>query len=299
MAKTLALIIGVTALSLAAAVGAASMSAAKPVADPGIYTGTAAGYGLAFFVAPSGRNVVDVSAPYAGLACSPGGGGISDTTFNIPKIAIRPKGSFSAKGNQTGYSSGYAAKFSYSFAGRFTKATKQHTGTAAGTFREDIRFTDKTGAHVTCTTNRQSWTASRTGPKPKPLVALGGYKGTAAGYGLTFAAAPSRVNTISIPYTALGCSPSGGGASDTTFAIPQVAVRPDGSFSAKAAQTGVFAGVTANFSYLFSGSFQGPDTNRVGSTAGTFREDITYTDAQGVHQTCTTDTKSWAATRSG
>jgi hypothetical protein len=297
MAKMYLCAIGALLATLAVAVAANSTSQAKPVADSGIYTGTAGGYGLTFFVAPSGRTLVNVSAPYSALACTPGGAAIADTTFTIPKITIRPKGSFSAKGSQTGYSSGYEAKFSYSFSGRFTRATKQHTGTAAGTFREDIRYTDRTGAHLTCTTNSKSWTANRTGPSPKPLVALGSYKGTAAGYGLTFAAAPSRVNTISIPYTALGCSPGGGAVADTTFAIPQVAVRPDGSFSAKAAQTGVFAGVTANFSYLFTGSFQGPDSNRVGSTAGTFREDITYTDAQGVHQTCTTDTKAWAATR--
>jgi len=296
--KTLAIILGVTVLGLSAAVAARSMSVAKPVADPGIYTGAAAGRAVAFFVSPSSRSLLNLSIPVTDLACTPGGGGANDSTFGIAKIAIRSHGSFGAKGSQSGVFGGYAARYAYSFGGRFSKATKLHTGTAAGTFREDIRYTNSTGVHVTCTTNNKPWTATRSGPKLKSLVTLGNYTGIAWQRAVTFAVAPSRLNTLSIPVTDLGCSPRGGGANDGTFAIPQIAVGRDGSFSAQTSTTGVFGGATATFNYFFSGSFQGPNANGAGSAAGVFREDITYTDTAGVHQTCTTNTQAWTAARS-
>jgi hypothetical protein len=300
MKPAVAIAISVAALGLSTAAAAPSMSVSKPVADPGNYSGIGYGRALTFFVAPSHRSLLNVSMPSTGLACAPGGGGTNDTSFGIAKTAIGLKGSFSAKGAQNGIFAGYPARLSYSFAGRFSKATKLHTGTAAGTFREDIRYTDSTGAHITCTTNRQSWTASRSGPAPtlKTLARQGPYAGTGYGRALSFTVAPSRVNTISIPSTGLYCAPGGGGTNDTTFAIPQAALKRDGSFSAKASQTGVFAGATATFSYVFSGNFEGLNANRVGSAAGVFREDITYTSTTGVHITCTTNTQAWTATRS-
>jgi hypothetical protein len=288
------------AVALTGAFGASGMSVLKPVADAGTYTGTAGGYPVTFFVAPSRSSVVNISVPLTGLACSPGGAGANDRTFVIAKAAIR-NGTFNAKGSQSGVFGGYAARFSYSLSGRFTKATKQHTATAAGSFRDDVRYTDRTGAHLLCTTNKQAWTAARTGPLATPanLVKPGNYTGTAGGFGLSFVAAGSKrsLTTISIPLTGLGCFPAGSGANDRTFTIAQTAVRADGSFSATASQSGVYGGATASFHYFFSGSFQGPNANNVGSAAGVFREDITYTDTAGVQQTCTTNMAAWTATR--
>ena len=222
-----------TAVALIGSFGASGMSVLKPVADAGTYTGTAGGFSVTFFVAPSRTSVVNISVPLTGLACSPGGAGANDRTFVIAKAVIR-NGTFNAKGSQSGAFGGYAARFSYSFSGRFTKATKQHTATAAGSFRDDVRYTDRTGAHLLCTTNKQAWTAARTGPLATPanLVKPGNYTGTAGGFGLTFVAAASKrsLTTISIPLTGLGCFPSGSGANDRTFTIPQTAVRADGSF---------------------------------------------------------------------
>ncbi len=294
--KTLAIIAVVTLLGLSVATGALSRLVVKPVADPGIYTGTAAGHAVAFFVSGSGRSLLDVSISPTTLACAPSGGGANDALI-ILKAAIRPGGAFSARGSQTGAFAGFPARFSYSFAGRFSRATKLHTGTAAGTFREDIRYTDRTGAHQTCTTNSTSWTATRSGPKLKALLAPGNYTGTAGGWTLTFAATRGKVDTVTIPLTGLSCMPSGGGANDSTFAIPQVAIRTDGSFNARRSTTGVFGGATATFSYSFSGNFQGANASHVGSAAGVFREDIAFTDNAGVHQICTTNTKAWVATR--
>jgi hypothetical protein len=299
--KTLAIITGVIVLGLSAAAAGSSTSVAKPVADAGHYAGRGVdGSPLTFFVSPGSRNVLNISIPGTVLPCSPGGGYRTDDTFAILKTVLRPGGSFRAKGSQNGVSGNDAVRFSYSFAGRFSKATKQHTATATGSFREDITFTDTAGVHHVCTTNTKAWTASRSGSIPalKSLVRQGNYAGRGAdGSALTFAVAPSRVNNISIPGTVLPCS----GVSyktDDTFAIPQVAVRPDGSFSAKRSQNGVNGGQAVLFSYSFSGSFQGLNPNRVGSAAGVFREDITFTDTAGVHHICTTNTKAWTATRS-
>jgi hypothetical protein len=294
--KTLATIVVVTVLGPSAATAALSMSVVKPVADPGIYTGTAAGRPVAFFVSSSGRSLLDVSIPLTDLACAPAGSGANDALI-VLKAAIKPGGAFSARGSQSGAFAGFPARYSYSFVGRFSRATKLHTGTAAGTFREDIRYTDQTGAHQTCTTNSKSWTATRSGPKLKALLASGNYTGTAGGRALTFAAAPGKVNTVTIPLTDLSCVPHGGGANDTTFAIPHLAIKADGSFNARGSTTGVFGGATATFSYSFSGTFQGANASHVGSAAGVFREDIAFTDNAGVHQTCTTNTKAWVAAR--
>lgn len=296
--KAFALVASLLVSGLSAATSAPSMSVAKPVADAGIYTGTAVGRSLAFFVSPGGRRVVDITVTLTDLACAPAGNGASDTTFVISNAAITQRGSVNAKGTQNGFFGGYAARFSYSFAGRFSKATKLHTGTAAGTFREDIRFTDNAGGHQTCTTNRKTWTATRSGPKLKALVTPGNYTGLAGQRSLSFSVASGRLSTVAVSLTDLGCLPQGNGANDVTFAIPQVAVRRDGSFNAHASTTGVFGGSTATFTYAFSGHFQGRNSTGTGSAAGVYREDITYTDAQGVRQICTTNTKAWTAARS-
>jgi hypothetical protein len=296
--RAFGLIAGLLVLGLSAAATAPSMSVVKPTADAGIYTGAANGRALAFFVSPSGRSMVDLTLAFTDLACAPVGNGANDTTFVIPKAAITQRGSFSAKGSQSGYFGGRAARFSYAFAGRFSKATKLHTGTAAGTFREDVRYTDSAGGHQTCTTNRKTWTATRSGPKLKALVKPGNYTGLAGQRALSFTVAPGRLTTVAVAFTDLGCLPQGNGASDTTFAIPQIAVRKDGSFNAHASTTGVFGGSTATFSYAFSGHFQGLNSNGAGSAAGVYREDIAYTDAKGVRQVCTTNTNAWTAARS-
>ena len=298
--KTLASICALTVVVLLAAAGAPSMSSVlKPVADPGIYSGLGAGRPVTFFVTASRTSLRDVAIPLTDLACAPRGGGGNDYTFFIAKAAIKPGGAFSAKGAQSGVFSGYPAQFSYIFAGRFAKATKVRSGTAAGTFRTTIRYTDIAGVNQTCTTNLKSWTATRSGPKLKaPLLKPGNYSGLAAGRPVTFTAAPGRITTVAIPLTDLACVPQRSGPNDTTFAIPQVAVKPDGSFSKRVSTTGVFGGSSATFTYTFSGQFEGLNSSKVGSVTGTFREDIVYTDRAGVSQTCTTNTRIWTAARS-
>ena len=79
--------------------------------------------------------------------------------LGILKAAIKSDGSFTAKGSQDGAFAGTNAKFTYSFTGYFEGATPAGPLTAAGTFREDIGFTS--GTTETCTSDDQSWTATR------------------------------------------------------------------------------------------------------------------------------------------
>src|SRR3954469_13789198 len=138
--KTFASACTLIVLGLFVAAAAPSMpSVLKPVADPGIYSGTAAGREATFFVAANRTSLRNVSIPLTDLACAPIGTGANDTTFFIAKAPIKLRGTFSAKGTQSGVFAGYPAQFSYVFSGRLSRATKTHTGTAAGTFRQTIR----------------------------------------------------------------------------------------------------------------------------------------------------------------
>jgi hypothetical protein len=278
---------------------AAPSTVSKPVADPGSYGGSAGGLALTFFVSLGSRSVLDISMPVSALTCSPGGKALSDTTFVIAKVALGGNDAFSAKASQDGIFSGDSTRFSYSVAGRFSKATKQHTATAAGSLREDMSYTDRSGVHHLCTTKNLTWTARRSGPSPRSasLVKAGNYGGLADGRALGFAVKSRRVNTIYFPSTGLICSPGGGLIGDTTFVIPHTAIKPDGSFSALTSRTGRYAGARATFRYFFSGDFQGPNASGVVGAAGIYREDIAYTAKTGIHRTCTTNTKAWVVVR--
>ena len=61
--------------------------------------------------------------------------------------------------HQDGTYAGKPAKFTYTFRGNFHGVAPSGAARAAGTFRETMTFTDST--KETCTSNTQSWTASR------------------------------------------------------------------------------------------------------------------------------------------
>ncbi len=132
----------------------------RPVIEPGNYAGQNGqnGNGFSFSVAGDGKSMLNVSDPLTGLACTPGGGGAGDHLL-ILKVAIAPDGSFSAKTTQSGVLRGVNAKFTYTFAGYFEGPTSYGAATVAGTWREDIEFAS--GTTKMCTSNDQSWTATR------------------------------------------------------------------------------------------------------------------------------------------
>jgi hypothetical protein len=80
---------------------------------------------------------------------------------------------------------------------------------------------------------------------------------------------------------------------DSNFAIPDVRINPDGSFAGQATQNGIFANAPAKITYSVAGNFQGI-IGSYATAAGSYREDIAFTDSTGSH-TCTSNTLPFAA----
>ncbi len=99
--------------------------------------------------------------------------------------------------------------------------------------------------------------------------------------------------SVTVP-TYLGCTPS------KTFydhiTIADIPLAADGSFAGTVPVSGVFSGHTATFTYTFSGRVHGTASTGVTRIAGTYREDIAYTD--GVAYSCTTNDQAWSALHS-
>jgi len=249
---------------------------------PGSYSGN----GIVFYVSADSTKVQDVSVSFANMSCSPGGS-FQDSTFNIPSIAVKPDGSFSATGSQDGVHSNAAAHFTYTFAGQFHGAA-----TASGTWREDVTYNN--GSATSCTSNSVSWTLSRDaqGSQTASPPPAGSYSGN----GIVFYVSPdsSHVQDVSVSFANIACSP-GTSFQDSTFAIPSITIAPDGSFSGTATQSALHAGFPAQFTYTFAGHFHGTSSSGVQRAAGQWREDITYTN--GGTFTCSSNTFGWALTR--
>jgi len=131
----------------------------KQLVLPGDYTGQNGqnGNGFTLSVSADRRSVLNLSDPLTGLACSGTTGGTSDH-LRFLKIPIRADGSFAAKIRQEGLLSGTKATFTYTVAGYFEGPTPLGAATVAGVWREDIELS---GGTTRCTSNDQSWTATR------------------------------------------------------------------------------------------------------------------------------------------
>jgi hypothetical protein len=262
---------------------------------PGGYSGQNSqnGNGVAFSVPAGGRSVLNFSLPRVNLVCV-GGGGISDHIW-FSKIAIKADRSFTATGSQDGVVNGVRAKSTYTARGRFEGKSANGAAAATGVFRADTAYADRTR---TCTTNDQTWTATRSSaPSTGPIVP-GTYSGQNSqnGNGVTLSvpAGGGGVLNFSIPRVNLVCV-GGGGVSDQ-IRIEQVTIKPDRSFTATASQDGVSSGVRAKFTYVVSGSFEGFDRAGAPIAAGVYREDMAYADGT---RTCTSNDQTWTTARSG
>ena len=156
----------------------------KSIAVPGSYSGSSRGnYGtITFFVAPGGTGLLNVSVPNLGIACAPAGSFPSSYNLGILRTAIAPNGSFVATGTEQGVFVGAPAVFSYSFSGRFQRATAAGPATATGTFEGGVVFA-ASGATERCRSNEQTWTATHD-PQPAPQKSVpvpGSYTGYLAG----------------------------------------------------------------------------------------------------------------------
>jgi len=126
----------------------------------GGYTGSNPqdGYPITFSVSSSRKSLQNIAIPAVVLSCAPGGAG-PDEPFGIGKALLQPNGSFTATSTKNGVYNGHPAKFTYTFRGNFHGVAPSGAARAAGTFQETMTFTDS--AKRTCTSNAQSWTATR------------------------------------------------------------------------------------------------------------------------------------------
>jgi hypothetical protein len=153
-------------MSLIGKLGIGGVATTTPVAEPGSYAGANRQNGnpITLFVTANRKSVLNISIPVVTIACTPPGRFPRYDRLGILKAAVEPGGSFVAKGSQTGVFAGTRARFTYSFRGRFQRATASRAATAAGQFREDIVFTDSTTHR--CTSDNRSWSVTRTSDPP-------------------------------------------------------------------------------------------------------------------------------------
>jgi hypothetical protein len=114
---------------------------------------------ITLYVSSGKTSLQDISIAVVYLNCVPGGADIPEP-FGMAAVPLKSTGSFTATTTQTGAYAGHPAKFTYTFQGNFHGAAPSGAARAAGTFRETMTFTDS--AARTCTSNTQSWTATRT-----------------------------------------------------------------------------------------------------------------------------------------
>jgi hypothetical protein len=282
----------------------------KAAAVPGSYTarGSAYVYGsFSFFVAPGGTKLLNVSVPVAGssMGCTPSGSFPAPMPIVIPAVPIKANGAFSAAVSVPGVFDNAKASFKYSFAGYFEGATPAGPLTVAGTLREDISF-PANGVTEECTSGLRPWTATHD-PQPAPTKTAavpGSYtaRGSAYVYGsFSFSVAPggTKLLNVSVPVagSSMGCTPGGSFPAPSSIVIPQVAVRPDGSFAVAVSSQAPYDNTTAKFTYSFAGNFEGATPAGAETVTGSLREDIAFT-ANGAAETCTSNVRPWTAVRS-
>ena len=252
---------------------------------------------ITFYVSANQASLQDISIPTVYLKCAPGGASVTEP-FGIATIPLASNGSFTATTTQSGVYAGYPATFTYTFRGNFHGVAPSGAARAAGTFKETLTYAN--GTAYTCTSNTQSWTATRdtqpaqttAPPPPGSYTALNPQTNGAITFNVS--ANQASLQDISIPTVYLKCAP--GGASVTEpFGIATIPLASNGSFTATTTQSGVYAGYPATFTYTFRGNFHGVAPSGAARAAGTFKETLTY--ANGTAYTCTSNTQSWTATR--
>ncbi len=114
---------------------------------------------ITFSVSSSRTRLQNISIPFVGLTCAPPGDANPTEPLGIASALLKSGLSFTATTTKSGVYLGHPAKFTYTFRGNFHGVAPSGAARAAGTFRETMTFTDSTKR--TCTSNTQSWTATR------------------------------------------------------------------------------------------------------------------------------------------
>ena len=260
--------------------------------EPGSYNVQNAGpyyQGFSFYVSPDGTKLEDISGTPGGN-CTPGGS-FYEPFFYIAEIAIEPDGSFSATKTEQGIEEGAPATFTFTFSGHF------QSGAFSGSYREDVAY--NTGVSHSCTSGLVSWTASRTsqGSQAPASAQPGHYNvGNSGAYyhEFSFYVSPDGSKLEDVSGTPGGNCTPGGSYYEPFFHMPEIAIEPDGSFSATETEQGIEEGAAATFTFTFSGHFHGTNSSGQGRAAGVLREDVTY--ANGTQYTCMSNGIPWSAT---
>jgi hypothetical protein len=252
---------------------------------------------ITFYVSSSKTSLQDIYISTVGLSCAPGGTAPSEP-FAIASVPLASNGSFNTTATETGVYAGFPATFTYTLQGNFHGVAPSGAPRAAGTFRETMTFTDS--AKRTCTSNNQSWTATRDNQPPQTTAKppAGGYTAfnPQTNLPITFSVSSSRtsLHNVAISTVGLDCAPGNSQPSEP-FAIAAIPIKTGLSFTATTTKSGVYQGHPAKFTYTFRGNFHGVAPSGAARAAGTFRETMTFTDS--TKRTCTSNTQSWTATR--
>jgi hypothetical protein len=133
----------------------------KSAPPAGGYTGTNPQNGqlITFSVSSNRTHLQNISIPFVGLTCAPPGDANPTEPLGIAAAPLKSDRSFTATTTKKGVYLGHPATFTYTFRGNFHSVAPSGAARAAGTFRETMTFSDSTAR--TCTSNTQSWTATR------------------------------------------------------------------------------------------------------------------------------------------
>ena len=250
------------------------------------------------YVSADGTELQDVTVPTL-LACTPTYNSGGDHV-QFASIAIGSDGSFnSGTVTETGVIDSEPATFTYTFSGNFHGTTTAGAERAAGQLRENITFNN--GNQISCTTNPQTWSATRdtqgtqtTSPPPGSYTVSSTTHQNVSPGSLYVSADGTQLQDVTVP-TLLACTPTyNSGGDHVQFA--SIAIGRDGSFnSGTVTETGVIDSEPATFTYTFSGNFHGTTTAGAERAAGQLRENITFNNGNQI--SCTTNPQTWSATR--
>lgn len=267
----------------------------------GSYTvGITSGH-LAFFVAPGGAAIQDVSAS-ATMTCSPGGQS-AVKPFVIDSVPVGVNGALAQTSRQSGDYLGNPAALKLTFRGNVRGIDRNGQAQVSGTLTIAMSYSSA-GTAYTCSTIALPWTATREvnqpTPQPTSLPPAGSFSGSHCAYGvcgqLSFfvSADGTALQDVSASIT-MTCSP-GGNSVVEMFVIDSLPLTSDGDFGASNAQPVISGGFHATLTPEFQGHVHGANASNTARMAGSLTMTMTYRDG-ATKYACTSDKRAWTATR--
>jgi hypothetical protein len=150
----------------------------------------------------------------------------------------------------------------------------------------DVRVMTRHGKSKVVTADRFTYTTSAAAALTAGRYSGGDAQGRAVS--LYVSSDGHSLQDVSVPLVDLSCVPSA--VVDDKIQILSVSVAADGSFASTTTQSGILAGHTVLFTYVFRGHVDGPT-----SLSGTLRESVSNTDSPA--RDCTSNDQAWSATR--